>query len=769
MSGDQPTPSFGDPNAQPPTPKQTPTSAAFPSSVFETPKNSRASFDEPSGWTPQFAEEYSVFNSTPGNLKGSSHGHFADFSISTPFRSSSHKRPLSTDSIAAEIATHVTHFSPNPNLLPPVDPSRRVPSSPNPLVTGQSPTEAGFRNTSQQLSKKVCRDTAQEDKVQTATPPPSTHKGQRRLAPKLQTGTMQNDGFEQEFVAGTPQQQHMPSFISTTPTDMFGYPMSAPATAPSFGDSRMFWDTDMSAMDLDFSTASANVFQTSSHRPMSSQDWGKSNEIFQETGAIPTQSQENNPPAKKERALAPKPPAPSLDTSVADTSMFSSSFPASADDSFAMMNHGGVDPGLLFTRPPSSHMEPATFDPMSQPPLMQSFSQPEPEPVTLVAKAPKRGTARRTASNKELKTGKKAGRASASSPIKPSDRPGLSRSFSEKITRKPVGKASNLPNLAPATRPVPQNTGRSASQGSGPSGRVSPLKNQPHRLPSLSSIPETPAPRTQTSVKFTIDSKGRARAETTTVVLDDDTTPTVVRRRKEQRSKGKSWASSEDDESSTDDEPIIIPSRNTSFSLPQPRRPSTHSFHSSQRSVSDQSTSSLGIYYNEPGPIDHDAESEAETVMNMAGGNSLGDAASELRKVMESRQKRPSNLNNNFTSRAGYSSSSSVTPASMKTNDHLIPSADRGRRVRCVCNANNSHASGNSFMVQCGSCDLWLHGKCINITRQSQPSVYICAFCANTPNAHGMRGGQARRGTGGPNSRVSATSPLAHKSFKSFR
>ncbi|KAI2463684.1 hypothetical protein F4781DRAFT_415785 [Annulohypoxylon bovei var. microspora] len=767
MSGDQQTPSFGDPNAQPPTPKQTPTSAAFPSSVFETPKNNRASFDESSGWTPQFAEEYSVFNATPGNLKGSSHPHFVDYSVATSFQSSNHKRPLSTDSIAAEIATHVTHFSPNPDLLPPVDPSRRVPSSPNPLVTGQNPTEAGFRNSSQQLSKKVCRDAAQEVQVQTATPPPSTHKGQRRLAPKLQTGTMQNDGYEQEFIAGTPQQQHMPNFISTTPTDMFGYPMSAPATAPSFGDSRMFWDTDMGGMDLDFSTTSANVFQTSGHRPMSSQDWGKSNEIFQETGATPPQSQDNNQPAKKERALAPKPPPPSLDTNVADSSMFSSSFTTSADDSFAMMSHGGgVDPGLLFTRPPSSSMESAPFNPMSQPPLMQSFSQPE--PVTLVAKPPKRGTVRRSASTKEMKTGKKASRVSASSPIKPSDRPGLSRSFSEKITRKPVGKASNLPNLAPATRPVPQNTGRSVSQGSRPSGRISPLKNQPHRLPSLSSIPETPAPRTQTSVKFTIDSKGRARAETTTVVLDDDdTTPTVVRRRKEQRGKGKSWASSEDDESSTDDEPIIIPSRNTSFSLPQPRRPSTHSYHSSQRSVSDQSTSSLGIYYNEPNPIDRGAESEAETVMNMSGSGNLGDAASELRKVMESRQKRTSNPNGSFTSRAAYSNSSTVTPASSKTSDLHTPSTDRGHQIRCVCNTNSSH--GNSYMVQCGSCDMWLHGKCVNITRQTLPKVYICAFCANTPNAHGMRGREVRRSTGGANPRVPATSPLAHKSFKSFR
>ncbi|OTA93232.1 hypothetical protein M434DRAFT_305979 [Hypoxylon sp. CO27-5] len=737
MSADQPTSSFGDPNAQPPTPKQTLTSASFPNSVFETPKNNRASFEESSSWTPQFAEEYSVFNSTPGNLKAPPHGQFVDFSISTPFGSSNHKRPLSTDSIVAEIATHVTHFSPNPNLpLPPVDPSRRLSSSPGSLVTGQSPTEAGFRAGSQQLSsKKACREIAQGGKIQTATPPPSTHKGKRRLAPKLQTDTMQNDGFEQEFVAGTPHQQHMSNYMAT-PTDLFGYPMSAPAAASSFGDSRMFWDTDMGGMDLDFSTASGSMFQTPTHRPMSSLDWGKSNEIFQETGNVPPQNQE-------------------------DASMFSSSFPASADDSFAMMSqNGGVDPGLLFTRPPSSSMEPAPFNPMSQPPLMQSFSQPE--PVALVAKAPKRSTIRRSASTKEIDVGKKANRTSASSPIKASDRPGLSRSFSEKISRKPVNKTSALPNLAPAARPMMQNIGRSASQGSRPNGRTSPLKNHQHRLPSLSSIPETPPPRTQTSVKFTIDSRGRARAETTTIVLDDDTTPTVVRHRQEQRGKGNSWASSEDDDSSTDDEPIIIPSRNTSFVLPEPRRPSSQSFHSSQRSMSDQSTSSLGIFYNEP---DHDAESEAETVMNAVGSSSRGDAASELRKVMERRQKGTSNMNQSFTSRSAYSSSSTATPT--KTTNTRTPSTDRARRVRCVCN--NNHVNGNTYMVQCKLCDMELHGRCINITRQTLPSVYICAFCANTPNAHGMRNREVRKSTGGQNSRASITSPLAHKSFKSFR
>lgn len=47
------------------------------------------------------------------------------------------------------------------------------------------------------------------------------------------------------------------------------------------------------------------------------------------------------------------------------------------------------------------------------------------------------------------------------------------------------------------------------------------------------------------------------------------------------------------------------------------------------------------------------------------------------------------------------------------------------------------------------------------------PPVYICAFCANTPN---MRGGRIRdTGRGGMATLAHAPSPLAHKSFKSFR
>ena len=58
------------------------------------------------------------------------------------------------------------------------------------------------------------------------------------------------------------------------------------------------------------------------------------------------------------------------------------------------------------------------------------------------------------------------------------------------------------------------------------------------------------------------------------------------------------------------------------------------------------------------------------------------------------------------------------------------------------------------------SCDMWLHGRCINITKRTLPQVYICAFCAQTPTARNVRM---------PASGAAASSPLAHKSFKTFR
>jgi len=531
---------------------------------------------------------------------------------------------------------------------------------------------------------------------------------------------MQNDqGFGQSDYVGNTQQAGMGSFV-TSPNDMFSYPLSAPATAQAFANQRSFWDADMGGMDIDFSANSSSVFQPSgsTNQPMSSVDWARANQFLQETGASHGQGDENTPTGKRDYPMSSQPPIQSPGTSAADQALFAASFPASMNDPFGIVNSGGgVNPGLLFSRPPSSSMD-LSFQGAEQ--INATSAAPVPQGTqtgrrTAVSRAPQRGELRRSASEMEM-IPRKQDRATASSPIKPAGRPGLSRSFSESRGKKPVHRAS-LPTLAPAPRQQLQalntsgsGTGRPViSQPKRANGRSSPLKGHHQRLPSLSSIPETSGPKTRTQAKFTIDSNGRARVETTLIVDDDEAPPTIRKRHSVQPLARQRWTSSEDDDSSTDDEPIIIPSRTSSFVLPDPRKPtSIHPFHSSQRSVSERSTASYSTF---PGSQDG-GESDRETVVNDATptGKPSGDAASELRKLREGRRGQlPTAKPRRFVSSgngpgtAGFAGSFSghnpVSPTTLTDTSLPTPSTDsRNRGVRCICNRTDVHRG--SFLVQ---------------------------------------------------------------------
>lgn len=697
--------SFGDPKAQPPTPRQTPTSAVFPSPVFETPKQNQGSFTEPGSWTPRFADEYSVFNSTPGNLRGAD-GPFGDFAPVTPANSSGgHKRLLSAEGFAAEIATHVNHFSPNPNLpIPPVVPSRRLPSSPGPLnipheYTADSDAQLSPTLPRERSLKKSRRGTvsgpdSEPAPAQTATPPPSARKGGRKLAPKP---NMQNEqGFDQpDFTNSSQQQQNdMASFMGN-PGDLFSYPMSAPVSAPG-----NFWDASAPmTMDMDFGVADAHLFQPttpSQNHPADSFDWAGDMHLFQDPSALPpppSSNQENVQPTRRERPLAPKPQSSDQTTGPASSSI-PAQYTSDVPDPFGIISPGGgVDPGLIFSRPQTAAMDMSFNGTADLGSTNNTLGEPDRTPTT--------GDFRRN-SVKEARNGKLPDRAFASSPIKPSVRPGLGRSMSENRGKKARGRP--LPALAPAARPVPQAKGSGVDAGRPaprPSGRTSPLKHQ-HRLSSLASIPEAEMrPRSRASVKFTIDSHGRARAETTVMPDDMELEGGLPRSRSARDlSRPHDWESS-DDESSTDDEPIIIPSRNTSFNasfaLPDPRKPVGSIFHSSRRSISDRSTSSTQATVDGQGLPFNDGESEAETVMNEQQ-NQGGDATSELRKVVEDRQKRSNQMSGRsqrFSNSFGGFNGSTISPTSLAGS---IYTSD-GQGVRCVCNRNNGDES-DGFMVQ---------------------------------------------------------------------
>lgn len=597
------------------------------------------------------------------------------------------------------------------------------------------------------------KEKVEEAQGQTATPPPSTHKGGRNSKPRLEVGNMQSDhGFGQpDFGAETSQQPNMASFGSTS--DFFSYPMSAPAvTAPSSS----FWDpgADMSGMDMDFSFG-VDAFQTLApgHRPAVSFD---ANQMFQDMDAL---SQEPPPPqpsqaprqrhqqATKEKARSvrrPRPLAPKTTQSQTETQQTSTTGPSlsstaahsgAVDDPFGLVSPGtgGVDPGLLFSRPQSSSMDlslptTATQSDWGPPEFsMESVAQ-------ALSKAPMRNEVRRSSSTRERPANRVPDRGLASSPVKSGSRPGLQRSLSENRGKRSLARNPPL-SLAPAAQPAPMPTqtlnvaSSSRVVGSRPpnarsSGRTSPLKKQYH-LSSLTSIPEAPPPRTRTVVKFTIDADGRARAETTVVVDGETSGPgseaSVPRssRRSSRSASGREQSYDSGDEESTDDEPIIIPSRTTSFALPDPHKPTRSGFHTSRRSFNDRSSrvsfmAGSGI----DGGAGHDTESDAETVMNELQHGGSDDAASELRRLMESRPKRRSVtgiaglsariqqqrersqgwMGRSFGGMAGpaVASSPTMTDRSLST-----PSTEtRERRIRCVCQRHGGSRDGDGFMVQ---------------------------------------------------------------------
>ncbi|KAK4639518.1 hypothetical protein QC761_709010 [Podospora bellae-mahoneyi] len=816
MSGDQPVSSFGDPDAQPPTPKQTPTLSIFPSPRFETPKNNAGRLDEPGGWTPHFAEDYSVFNSTPGNLRGSQHP-FPDFGPATPYLGSAHKRTLSTGET----------FSPTTNLqLPSVEPSEILRSSPSQLSTPtfQQLTPASRNSdTAERTSKKVRRGTVvEQSQGQTATPPPSGRKGKRKLAPKLDTSAMQNDqGYGHPDFLATAQPQ-MGNFV-TNPGDMFSYPLSAPAAGPGYAPQRSFWDQDpnMGGMEVDFSANGANggdMFQNQTHQPLTPVDWANAN-LMQAQDAMVGHENGHVTTGNHQAPLISQAPMPALETSAPEQAMFAVDYSTTMEDNFGMNSSGGaVNPGLIFSRPHSANMDAISHDQSMQVPIAprpqtsQDFVQPTsraPSAQRIVTTS--RGELRRSSSTRTVPSSR-PDRALASSPIKSVGRPGLSRSFSENRGKKQSSRPA-LPTLAPAPRPQSQlvsNAGVGAnrpiiSQPSRPSGRTSPLKSQQHsRLSSLTSIPESAGPRMRTQAKFTIDANGRARVETTVVVETEEPTSAKKRQGSQDGSQRRRWTPSdeEDDSSSTDDEgPIIIPSRNTSFALPDPVKPSiVHPFHRASHTGSSYSAS-----------FQHqDDDSDGETVVNVNDltptGKVAGDAISELQKVREARQRSgqwpPSSapkVRRSFSGVGGSGSASfgnhqqgdyrgsynnsSLSPVSMTEGSLPTPTGERGGGMRCVCG--RGEVGRNELLVQCQSCEMNLHERCVNAT---ETSIYICSFCANVTTGHPVRGGgggrvREREGdrergryhghghvrVGGGGSGLGITSPLAHKNFKSFR
>ncbi|KAL8702519.1 MAG: hypothetical protein Q9201_004309 [Fulgogasparrea decipioides] len=232
---------------------------------FETPKQDSSFYDPHATWntTDPWAE-------SPDFLKTPQYLTFAN-ALKSPIRSSGSKRPLSGQNLEGQIATHVHHLSPNPDRsLPPVEPSRRLSSSPNPSSTSKRPCH---RTSEPELTPlKTSLDGEATSSMRSAgsmqTPPPTSTSTSRRKAQQVQVAKLAKESAASGRRMSSPnlpkadaptasaQVDASPGFPSLQfSPELFSFPQSTgPATAPVLPQQKLFWDPEQSqdAMNLDF-------------------------------------------------------------------------------------------------------------------------------------------------------------------------------------------------------------------------------------------------------------------------------------------------------------------------------------------------------------------------------------------------------------------------------------------------------------------------------------------------------------------------------------
>lgn len=262
---------------QHPTPTGTPTSATFEQSFFSTPKAESSFYDPRVTW--DTADPYALspqFFKTPKEAS-------LRTPIHRPSTPSGPKRHLSGKELEAEISSHVHHLSPNPNLsLPPVEPSRQLSSSPSPSSAKRSCLDAAERATTTPKSGLVLdTDSAMRSAGSMQTPPPTSTSASRRRAQQAHVAKLvkesaatgarrmsspglavvNNVNTSTGMVGASPQQ--FPS-LQFSP-DVFGFPMSGPATAPTYPQQKLFWDPEQNTdpMSVDFAAFPSDSFDSS--------------------------------------------------------------------------------------------------------------------------------------------------------------------------------------------------------------------------------------------------------------------------------------------------------------------------------------------------------------------------------------------------------------------------------------------------------------------------------------------------------------------------
>ncbi|KAK8177664.1 hypothetical protein IWX90DRAFT_25075 [Phyllosticta citrichinensis] len=750
-----------------PSPSSTPKSATFSESLCYTPR------------TDAFQSHFFDAWSTP-------RANAQQTPTRTPLlpRSGTIERPLSCNTQSQPIENpgfHVHHYSSTPNLpLPPVDPSRRLASSPGPLV---SPTDT--RSTAEASNLFSASGNEAMGAPQIQTPPPTRDPSSTRT----RTFDVRNFPFNTPS-ALFPRRDSAPATSTTAFGQRPGPPLfpnlqlslethrhgnAVPTRAPIPPQPRFIWNQNSSAEIASFgASASEDPFGfTPSH--------GQNLFNFQQSA---TTSDANRIDSSSLDVSGDSWTAPALPmTTSAELQKVTGGAASTSclDDPFVTTTTG-VDPNMLFSFAGDSlFSSPFPPQPVTNPGQRQPYEQ----------------------QNLEAEREKRLAQGKGSEQFFESSNP-----LSAMATAKPGLQRSNSHSGL---------VGRSASADgrrlllNEPPRRNSPLKRG--NQTSLTAISEHAATRPKT--RLVIDQHGNARTET----IRGEGSP---RRSVDHRTRYSGlWEDDSDSDRGNDHQ---NPSQHKTLQgTPMSRRNSgksrVGSFLSRSQTTKTLRSSSIGSFTGELSRRLGRLSTETTPIKlgsfedlrrdGMSQGNGLGentrkdgkflpegrnseddDAQDALKRMLEeTKMKRQDSVNSRAqtleahnerwkasadmcrTDRSTgplfdpFSDDFSLTPTSATASGSstiFSPTTDfsgtSDSGTRCVC---NSTEWDGQLMVQCESCNKWQHARCMGLPLQAEslPSVYICVFCTgNTPVVRGGHGRDPfRLGQG-------QQSPLSHKS-----
>ncbi len=726
--------SFSYPGGEPPTPTRTPTSPNFFLNSLQTPKQDSRSHGPYSPWSPVFPSATNAEFKTPTRLSFTTPTH-------TPIESSRHS---TGQDLETEIASHVHHLSPNPNLpLPPVEQAKQLSSSPNLSLTSKSGT-SHFDSAESSKAQKPTLDTSVSTSMNSAgsmqTPPPTSTSTSRRKAQQAQVARLVKDSAEKgrrmsfpnsakhdQAEVPTSQVEESPQQFSALQfsPEGFGFPMSGAATAPVYPQHKLFWDSEQGndALNMDFAmddSFAAFGMQKNLDPFASAEEIGSGVQF----------------PTSPDFNLV----SPSNDNLAAFPSTFSGS-PSRTATSITMARKPSrghaVNPSLLFSSPSRA------VEVSNAPPTSQTIQDDILKPYALQLRDAQLEMEMENARRPKRKRGPESGDSPAvQAAIQTLREDGVDRT-------KVKGDLITLGEELNTKRTKSRNSSGNANDDR--TGALLLLHKQRSRTNLHTSSNKTQAHK-RTSVTLTIDASGRAKTETK---IMDDVRPAS---RMDVDSDDNSETSSSS--SSTG----MVMSQPQSFAYPQSKQkqPSLGRFTSDSKSHSQKSSytstrgsSATGHALFDPAEkrrqsnlymqsdsqqcqssyrniIGEEDESEAETVVDT--DDDRGDAQSELKKIIRSRSSHKKNskrsmwpdsknpiadqrrthqtqdfaggpyyMHNSMTpGQRGYNDRySNISPTTITDPDLATPSTGRSNlssdSVRCRCQ--NSHDDGR-LMIQ---------------------------------------------------------------------